>query len=67
VAAFRVQIASAARAKSFAVLAAEGLRGQGQKHLLPEDVFEHKTFLVIIPDFRLRCADGMLGRTQIDP
>jgi len=57
---------AAARAKSFAVFAAESSCREGQKHLLPKNVFEQKTTLLIIPDFGLIGGDGTLGGTAVD-
>ena len=57
---------AAARAKSFAVFAAERSGGKGQKHLLPKNVFEQKTTLLIITDFGLVGGNGTFGGTSID-
>jgi hypothetical protein len=62
-----IPIGAAARANPFAVLAAERPGRQGQEHLLPQDVFKQKTTFLIIADFRLGGADGMLPNLAIYP
>jgi len=54
-------------AKAFAVLTAKRLGGQGQKHLLPEHVFELKTTSLIITDFSLRRGNRVLRSLTIRP
>jgi hypothetical protein len=57
---------AAVRAKSFAVGAAKGSRGKGQKHLLPQNVFEHQTTFLIITDFGIGGGEGAVGGAGID-
>src|SRR5690349_8758702 len=54
---FLVQVASAARAQTFAIFAAHGLDRRREQYLLAQDVFQEKTFALIIADFRFRFAD----------
>lgn len=56
-----VQIATAARAKPFAVGAAERTSGEGQEDLFPQNVFQHQTFFLIITDFSVGRAEGAVG------
>jgi hypothetical protein len=61
-----VQIVAAVRAKSFAVGAAKRSRREGQKHLLPQNIFEHQTTFLIITDFSIGRAQGAFGGAGVD-
>jgi len=56
---------TAARAKPFAVGAAERTSGEGQQDLFPQNVFQHQTFFLIITDFSVGRAEGAVGGTGV--
>jgi hypothetical protein len=65
VAGFGIQIATAAGAEPFAVLAAKRTSGKGEQHLLPQNVFEHQAFFMIITDFGVGRGEGAVGGAGI--
>jgi len=62
---FGVAIASAAGAEPFAVLAAKGSCGEGEQHLLAQNVFENQSFSLIITDFGVGRGEGALGGASV--
>jgi hypothetical protein len=62
-----VSVGPTTRAKSFAIFAAKSPGRQRQHDLFPENIFEQKTTFLIIADFRLGGADGMLPNLAIYP
>src|SRR5436305_8389008 len=55
-----VQVAPAMRAQTFAVLAANGLYGQCQQNLLPQDILKEQPFSLIIPYLSPGCGHRKL-------
>src|ERR1017187_381982 len=54
------------RAQSLAVFATNQFHGRRQQHLLTQDVFQQKTFALIIADFGVRLGNGDFFRPAID-
>ena len=52
-----IQVAPAARTQTFAVFATNSLHRRRQQHLLAQNIFQQKTFALIIADFGLGFAD----------
>ena len=55
-----IQVAAAVRTQTFAIFAAQRPDRRGQQHLLAQDVFQQKTFALIIADLGLGLADRHL-------
>jgi hypothetical protein len=62
---FGVQIATAAGAEPFAVLAAKRTGGEGEQHLLPQNIFEYQAFFLIITDFGIGRAQRAVRRAGV--